>query len=196
MKARSSPNTQYLTQDTLIDSHRYLVPLLCRRWFSGEPAHIRDDLISVGNEALVKAARSHDPNCGAKFSTYATPAIRWAMLTYLREMKKEQARQGVSLDDAPGDEPDALTLAEKTADTDPDPEEALLSRLDAAALWSAVETLKPVQADVLRRFYQRGENFTEIGAPCGHHKSWAKRIHDAGVNELRQSLPVSPICST
>lgn len=96
--------------------------------------------------------------------------------------------QGQSLDSNAEDTPDALTLAEKIPDADPDPEEAFLRRLDTSALWSAVEGLPAIQADVLRRYYERGETFAEIGLPGNHHKSWAKRIHDSGVKRLRSVM--------
>jgi RNA polymerase sigma factor (sigma-70 family) len=168
-----------------VERHSHLPRALCRKWFADQPPHVRDDLISVGNEALLRAARTHDPDSGAAFTTYAANGIRWAMLTYLRDAKKEREREGVSLDAADGTvgdaaEPDALTLAEKMADPDLDPEEALLRRLDTAALWSAVDALKPEWAEMLRRFYGDCLTLEEITAayrlPMGTVKT---RLHRA-----------------
>lgn len=43
----------------------------------------QDDLVSVGGEALVLAAQSHDPSL-APFAPYAMRKVRWAMLDFAR----------------------------------------------------------------------------------------------------------------
>ena len=43
-----------------------------------------EDMISCGVQGLIEAHRSYDPNRGAKFSTYALPRIRGAILDALR----------------------------------------------------------------------------------------------------------------
>jgi RNA polymerase sigma factor for flagellar operon FliA len=43
-----------------------------------------EDMISCGVQGLIEAHRSFDPNRGAKFSTYALPRIRGAILDALR----------------------------------------------------------------------------------------------------------------
>jgi RNA polymerase sigma factor for flagellar operon FliA len=43
-----------------------------------------EDMVSCGVQGLIEAYRSYDPNRGAKFSTYALPRIRGAILDALR----------------------------------------------------------------------------------------------------------------
>ena len=43
-----------------------------------------EDMISCGMQGLIEAYHSYDPNRGAKFSTYALPRIRGAILDALR----------------------------------------------------------------------------------------------------------------
>ncbi len=43
-----------------------------------------EDMVSCGVQGLIEAYRSFDPNRGAKFSTYALPRIRGAILDALR----------------------------------------------------------------------------------------------------------------
>jgi RNA polymerase sigma factor for flagellar operon FliA len=43
-----------------------------------------EDMVSCGVQGLLEARRSYDPNRGAKFSTYALPRIRGAILDALR----------------------------------------------------------------------------------------------------------------
>jgi RNA polymerase sigma factor FliA len=54
------------------------------RWLSTEAE--RDELISMGTIGLMQAARSFDEQRGLRFSTYATPRIRGAVLDGLRGM--------------------------------------------------------------------------------------------------------------
>jgi len=43
-----------------------------------------EDMVSCGVQGLIEAHHSFDPNKGAKFSTYALPRIRGAILDALR----------------------------------------------------------------------------------------------------------------
>ena len=45
----------------------------------------RDDLVQVGSIAMVDAAKSYDPNHGAKFETFMTPVLKNAMIDLIRE---------------------------------------------------------------------------------------------------------------
>lgn len=45
----------------------------------------RDDLMQIGSMAMVDAAKSFDPNHGAKFETFMTPVLKNAMIDLIRE---------------------------------------------------------------------------------------------------------------
>jgi RNA polymerase sigma factor (sigma-70 family) len=45
----------------------------------------QEECISIGAEAIDKAAATFDYSMGIKFSTYATPAINWAFLKHRKE---------------------------------------------------------------------------------------------------------------
>lgn len=45
----------------------------------------RDDLVQIGSIAMVDAAKSYDPNHGAKFETFMTPVLKNAMIDLIRE---------------------------------------------------------------------------------------------------------------
>lgn len=60
-----------------------------------------DELIGIGNEALVGAAMRYEPTSGASFSTYAHYRIRGAMIDALRKINptgRRQARARVRLE--------------------------------------------------------------------------------------------------
>ena len=48
----------------------------------------RDDLVQVGSMAMVDAAKSYDPDRGAKFETFMTPVLKNAMTDLIREHQK------------------------------------------------------------------------------------------------------------
>ncbi len=48
----------------------------------------RDDLVQIGSMAMVDAAKSYDPNHGAKFETFMTPVLKNAMTDLIREHQK------------------------------------------------------------------------------------------------------------
>lgn len=67
----------------LIDAHQNLVHYLAGKFANRGEA--LEDLVSVGNIALVKAVDRFDPERGAKFSTFATPTIVGEIRRHFRD---------------------------------------------------------------------------------------------------------------
>lgn len=74
-------------QATKVERHTGLVRKTARRLVQrwGERYMSVDELESVGNEALVRAAMRYDPNAGASFATYAHYRVYGAMIDALRK---------------------------------------------------------------------------------------------------------------
>lgn len=69
----------------LVRSHLPIVGYLVCEVLTRVPAHVqRDDLVSAGQLALVKAARAYDPTTGVPFGSYARTRIRGALVDELR----------------------------------------------------------------------------------------------------------------
>ncbi len=69
----------------LVRQHLPVVGYLVSEILSRVPAHVqRDDLVSAGQLALVKAARAYDPTTGVPFGHYARTRIRGALVDELR----------------------------------------------------------------------------------------------------------------
>jgi RNA polymerase sigma factor for flagellar operon FliA len=69
----------------LVRQHLPVVGYLVAEILGRVPSHVqRDDLVSAGQLALVKAARAYDPTTGVPFGHYARTRIRGALVDELR----------------------------------------------------------------------------------------------------------------
>jgi RNA polymerase sigma factor (sigma-70 family) len=73
----------------LIESHMYLVSFVINKYFFAKDRETREEMTSVGYEALVLAGHKYDPKI-AKFSTFAVMKIRFAIIEHLRKVYKDQ----------------------------------------------------------------------------------------------------------
>ena len=81
---QESPAT-LVVDDALISAHLPLVHHVVRETMNRVPTHVdRDDLVSAGLMALVKAANGFDASRGVPFSAYAATRVRGAVLDELR----------------------------------------------------------------------------------------------------------------
>jgi RNA polymerase sigma factor for flagellar operon FliA len=73
------------TQDELVVEHLPVVRFIARRIHGGLPVHVLiEDLFSAGVVGLMDATKRFDPSKGVKFSTFAQPRIRGAIIDSLR----------------------------------------------------------------------------------------------------------------
>jgi RNA polymerase sigma factor for flagellar operon FliA len=80
-------------QAARVERHTELVRRIALALRRHSPRIDVDEMIGVGNEALVSAALRYDPSSGASFSTYAHYRIRGAMLDALRRIHPTGRRQ-------------------------------------------------------------------------------------------------------
>jgi RNA polymerase sigma factor for flagellar operon FliA len=80
-------------QAARVERHTDLVRRIALALRRHSPRIDVDEMIGVGNEALVSAALRYDPSSGASFSTYAHYRIRGAMLDALRRLNPTGRRQ-------------------------------------------------------------------------------------------------------
>lgn len=99
-------------RDATVQAHLYLVPVIARTIHDKLPSQFAlDDLIGIGNIALVESAAKYDPKShdGIRFDLYARSAIRGAMLDACRR-KQFTENSRPSIDD-PGSQISALISA-------------------------------------------------------------------------------------
>jgi RNA polymerase sigma factor for flagellar operon FliA len=80
--------TDDAAQQNRVVHHLGYVMALARRIHRGLPEHVDlDDLVQYGRIGLVEAAASFDPRRGIKFTTFAYPRIRGAILDGLARLR-------------------------------------------------------------------------------------------------------------
>jgi RNA polymerase sigma factor (sigma-70 family) len=174
-------------RDELVASHLSLVEGIARGVARGLPGCFDlEDLIGVGNVALVRAATRYRPgdHGGAPFSAYARLGIRGAMLDSVRQTWCDGTGGhgyrplAVSLSD--------LTETEYSAGRDAEIERLLDATSQASRLAEAISWLPVSQQDVLLTYYGADQpTVREISARLAFSLSKTRRLHGAAIEGLR-----------
>ncbi len=145
-------------RDALVLEHLHLVPAVARRLgvacWDDLVAADRDDYLAAGAEALVRAARTWQPDAGSPFAPYAWAAIAWAMRyeqCWMRWRHQGRARPGrvlLSLHAPLRHDPEhpTVTIAEVLA-APGDPDGTVELR---AAIEEAIDRLPPKLREAVR----------------------------------------------
>jgi RNA polymerase sigma factor (sigma-70 family) len=104
------------TRDELAAEGLELVHYLACQHRNLPPGINRDDLVSVGNEAVVEALQFYDPACGVSFKTCCKTTIRSRMIDAIRAAQRH-SRKRVGLEETrPDGERSALPADPKAED--------------------------------------------------------------------------------
>lgn len=83
-KIHSTPmleDSKNATKEQLLLSHLRMVDSIVTKFF-GKTHALYDDLVQVGNMALMKSVEGFDPSIGVSFASYAIPWIKLAIMNY------------------------------------------------------------------------------------------------------------------
>lgn len=162
-----------------------------------------DELIGVGNEAALRAAREFDESRGVPFNAFAFNKIRWAMLDAARaeraargspyvdrtppgavdlemalqdtpETVRARARAWVEQNAASGAAGAALWTVEPRT-----PEDDAIQERGLATIRSSIDELPEKERLFAKRFYTDGRTELEIAAELGVSRRTAQRIHES-----------------
>lgn len=147
-------------QSQLASDHLWLARHLTRRHCRSGRGR-EDEAESVACWALVLSARDYDPSRGARFATYATRRIWWALWEHRRIAKIEKAAE-LAFDPEARAEPE-------------DPAEALEEWL---------RKLPAKLAEVCRMYYLDGMTQSQIAERLGLFQNSIKRRHDQAIRLL------------
>jgi RNA polymerase sigma factor FliA len=169
-------------RDELIAKHLHFPEVIARQ-FAATPtrAAFLEDLIAAGNVGLVEAAEHFDPERGVRFSTFAWPRIRGAMVDGLRTSARYR-RSDVARHRAGAACEPTCRVAVRRADADSSDElagaeEALDVNRCLPRLGEALARLPRRERELMELHYFGGLPLSQIAARMGVHRSWCTRLH-------------------
>lgn len=145
-------------QQQRVEDNLLLVVSIARGFNPQAPIEL-DDLISVGNIGLMRAARKYKPELGWQFSTYATVVIR-------REILRELSKTKIKTEE----------LGDGNTPCYEDKEETNI----------VISGLTPTEHKVLKMRIYEDKTFEEIGSALGFTKQWANIQYQKAIHKIRE----------
>lgn len=178
-------------QSKMFEDNAALVVNMISKGYVRVLPRFRDDVISVGNIALMKACKDFDPSLGFKFSTFAWQCVRNAMW---QAVKGESRNQHASTDEFAA----RVSKAEESADLGDDAAYAISGDLnekadretvsaEAAEVWKMVDRLEPKQAKAVR-LHMESHSFRAIGEEMNCSGQMARNYYTKGMVELKKMV--------
>jgi RNA polymerase sigma factor (sigma-70 family) len=155
-----------------VSEHVGLARYLARRW--GAPSD-QDEAFGWAFLALVEAAARFDPGRGVRFSTFAHPRIRGAVL----DGRRRTARALGTPRGSPSD------LEQMMVCSDLEPRHAALPSHDTQWVRQARARLPEPLRRLLAYVYDEEANLADAGRRMGISPSWASRLHREALIRLR-----------
>jgi RNA polymerase sigma factor for flagellar operon FliA len=189
-------------RDTLITEHIHLPKVIALQLKPnldrGAPL---DELIALGNFGLVEAAERFNPQYGVKFSTFAWPRVRGAIVDGLRSTgpyrRGEVAafRAAVANDVlAPTPASVVLQASEPAEVPVPRAEEEIDLRRQLPRLARALEQLPERERAVAHLHYFEGLQLSDVAARLDLSRSYVTRLHQRALQLLQDDV-ATPVAS-
>jgi RNA polymerase sporulation-specific sigma factor len=146
----------------------------------------REDLQSIGNVGLLRAAQTFDPARGVAFSTYAYRCIEYAIAG---ELKRATDRQidTISLSLLLGEEEDN-PLEDQIPDLTANAEAVVFNSCDREILETALEGLPEPQARVIRALYFEQDSVAQVAERWRLSSQAIQNLHVRALKALRLRL--------
>jgi RNA polymerase sigma factor (sigma-70 family) len=172
-------------RDALVVAHTALVPPIARRIHATlPPSFDLDEMIAVGNLALVKAALGYRPedHGGTPFSAFARAAITGAIKdTFRRNKFAEQTRPALS---------NVLEFPSHPIARVP----AIEARIDLARRFASLRNhvtacLPPREVAIINEYYSPSmPDLAEVGRRLGITRGAAEKGHATAIRTLRERM--------
>jgi RNA polymerase sporulation-specific sigma factor len=146
----------------------------------------REDLQSIGNVGLLRAAQTYDPARGVAFSTYAYRCIEYAISG---ELKRASDRQidCISLSVLLGEDEDN-PLEDQIPASNADAAATAFNNCEREILEEALTGLPEPQARVIRSIYFDGDSVTQVAQRYGLSTQAIQNLHLRGLKAMRLRL--------
>jgi RNA polymerase sigma-E/F/G factor len=146
----------------------------------------REDLQSIGNVGLLRAAQTYDPARGVAFSTYAYRCIEYAIAG---ELKRASDRQidCISLSVLLGEDEDN-PLEDQIPASNADAAAAAFNNCEREILEEALTGLPEPQARVIRSIYFDGDSVSQVAQRWALSTQAIQNLHLRGLKAMRLRL--------
>jgi RNA polymerase sporulation-specific sigma factor len=146
----------------------------------------REDLQSIGNVGLLRAAQTYDPARGVAFSTYAYRCIEYAIAG---ELKRASDRQidCISLSVLLGEDEDN-PLEDQIPASNADAAATAFNHCEREILEEALTGLPEPQARVIRSIYFDGDSVSQVAQRWGLSTQAIQNLHLRGLKAMRLRL--------
>ena len=179
-------------REKLILHNLRLVSHIVRKYYAS--AKNQDDLISIGNLGLIKAADTFRVSNGARFATYAAKCIQNEILMHFRSQKKLAAE--VSIHDTIDVDRDGnpLTYMDVISCDESIPEEIGQKLSSQKVLRYVQSVLEPRERQIITMRYGLGEGppltQRQIAERLGISRSYVSRIEKGAIEKLKEAMGV------
>jgi RNA polymerase sporulation-specific sigma factor len=146
----------------------------------------REDLHSLGNMGLLRAAQTYDPNRGVAFSTYAYRCIEYAITGALKRESDRQV-ECISLSLWYSEDEDN-PLEDLIADQNADASALAFNSCERDMLEGAMEGLPEQQARVIRSIYFDGDTVAQVAQRWGISTQAVQNLHLRALKAMRLRL--------
>ena len=145
-----------------------------------------EDMLSVGNEALLRAIKKFDVSRGYKFSTYATSSI---IKTFLGEIKKKrESEERIPTVKEPENDEGEMII--DTVEDTSSKNEAVLELIHQALNDGLAGLTYKEKVSVEMRYFYVGKrpSYDKVGRFLGVSRTWVKYHEEKGLQKLKKFL--------
>lgn len=173
----------------LIENNISMVIQIVRREYITLNDYDKKDLVSVGIEGLMKAAKTFNTNKNAKFKTYATTCIRNEIGMFLRKNNRffKADRLERPINDIINAPSEYVTVADRIMD-DTDCFEKIFIEDDINQLRKAIDNLSEKHQKLINMFYYQNYTQMQIAQELGVTQSFVSRMLKQCINCLKNEI--------
>lgn len=147
---------------------------------------LRDDLESVGLEALWEAHKSYDPGRGCSWAGWAKLRIEWAMLHWIdKELHTRRKHQAT-----------VVGLDENQEDVAPRADDLMVSRTQNEEIQRAVQCLTARQQTIVQLVYEKGLTVTGAANGMGLGRTTVSNDLSTALRSIREALQIQRLVDT
>jgi RNA polymerase sigma factor (sigma-70 family) len=181
-RRRGINRQRILARNALVEQHRDLAAQIARSVAGTIPFHMRTDLASVAEMALVKAADSYDPGRGVVFGAYAQQRIYGACIDSIKGPRyRENSAAELTAESA-------SRIRDTAAGPDASVIQASEQREGRQRIARAIEILPARLAVIAWLHHMEGQTLEVIAPKLGIVPSRVSQLHTEALKLMRESM--------